>query len=367
MPTRRRLYAAPARALVRGRSARCRCRRCPARRSARAGDACEPRRAASRSTATHLAAYDRVCGFRLARRAAADLPARARVPARDEADDRRASFPFARARARAHRQPDRAAAAAPRRRAARPARAGGEPARARRAAAVRPRRRGARRRRASSGAAAARTCAASGGGGRRRHGGRASDAEPPRAERGLERARRHRPPLRRRLGRPQPDPPARAARAAVRHAGPIAHGMWVKARCLAALEGHAAGRATRSRCAFKLPMLLPAKVAFADVDRRTPSARFAVHDARKGKPHLAGAVSRRPRRSGLIGRPAARVLDQRGEPLLARLLLLGADHPPDRGAAVAGRLRLEEVPGRRRRAELRLLLGRRARGSSRCS
>ena len=42
--------------------------------------------------------------------------------------------------------------------------------------------------------------------------------------------------------------------------------------------------------AFKLPVLLPAKVAFAtwidDTERR-----FALHDARSGKPHLDGAIT----------------------------------------------------------------------------
>ena len=71
--------------------------------------------------------------------------------------------------------------------------------------------------------------------------------------------------------------------------GAIAHGMWVKARCLAALEGLLPDSHT-SEVSFKAPMVLPAKVAFADwADGDTRA--FAVHDARKGKPHLTGAVS----------------------------------------------------------------------------
>jgi hypothetical protein len=71
--------------------------------------------------------------------------------------------------------------------------------------------------------------------------------------------------------------------------GAIAHGMWVKARCLAALEGllpetHA------SEVSFKAPMVLPAKVAFADWSDGDDRA-FAVHDARKGKPHLTGRIT----------------------------------------------------------------------------
>ena len=46
---------------------------------------------------------------------------------------------------------------------------------------------------------------------------------------------------------------------------PIAHGMWVKARCLAALEGHLPDAFTVN-VRFKLPMLLPAKAAFSPAD-----------------------------------------------------------------------------------------------------
>jgi hypothetical protein len=69
----------------------------------------------------------------------------------------------------------------------------------------------------------------------------------------------------------------------------IAHGMWTKARCLAALQGHLP-EAFAVDVAFKLPVLLPAKVAFAtwtDGDAR----RFALRDARSGKPHVEGIVS----------------------------------------------------------------------------
>lgn len=67
-------------------------------------------------------------------------------------------------------------------------------------------------------------------------------------------------------------------------ARPIAHGMWVKARCLAALDGHLPDRYTVG-VRFKLPMLLPAKAAFA-----TSDGEFSVHDARSGKPHLSGTI-----------------------------------------------------------------------------
>jgi hypothetical protein len=65
--------------------------------------------------------------------------------------------------------------------------------------------------------------------------------------------------------------------------------MWMKARCLAALQGKLP-EAFPVEVAFKLPVVLPAKLAFAswrDGDQR----RFALHDARSGKPHLTGSVS----------------------------------------------------------------------------
>jgi acyl dehydratase len=70
--------------------------------------------------------------------------------------------------------------------------------------------------------------------------------------------------------------------------GAIAHGMWMKARCLAALQGKLP-EAFAVEVAFKLPVVLPAKLAFAswrDGDQR----RFALHDARSGKPHLEGEL-----------------------------------------------------------------------------
>jgi hypothetical protein len=68
----------------------------------------------------------------------------------------------------------------------------------------------------------------------------------------------------------------------------IAHGMWLKARCLAALEGELPA-ALRVEVAFKTPLLLPAKVAFASW-AEDGGRSFAVHDARKGKPHLTGSL-----------------------------------------------------------------------------
>jgi acyl dehydratase len=72
--------------------------------------------------------------------------------------------------------------------------------------------------------------------------------------------------------------------------GAIAHGMWVKARCLAALEG-ALPAGFEVGVQFKAPLVIPGKAAFAtwvDGDARG----FALHDARKGKPHVTGTVAR---------------------------------------------------------------------------
>jgi hypothetical protein len=71
--------------------------------------------------------------------------------------------------------------------------------------------------------------------------------------------------------------------------GAIAHGMWSKARCLAALEGHLPEAYTVD-VAFKLPVRLPAKVAFSS-HAEGAQRRFALHDARSGKPHLDGTIT----------------------------------------------------------------------------
>jgi acyl dehydratase len=69
----------------------------------------------------------------------------------------------------------------------------------------------------------------------------------------------------------------------------IAHGMWLKARVLAALQPELPDRFT-ANVRFKRPVLLPATVAFStrkDADGRA----FAVHDAQRGIPHVEGRVS----------------------------------------------------------------------------
>lgn len=63
---------------------------------------------------------------------------------------------------------------------------------------------------------------------------------------------------------------------------PIAHGMWSLARSLAALEGRLPDRYTVD-ARFQRPILLPARVQFAHED-----GRFTLTGA---KPHLAGQVT----------------------------------------------------------------------------
>jgi acyl dehydratase len=71
--------------------------------------------------------------------------------------------------------------------------------------------------------------------------------------------------------------------------GPIAHGMWSKARCLAALEGRLPDSYS-VRVAFKLPILLPGSVGF-NAGPAGHGWTFALHDARTGRPHLSGEVT----------------------------------------------------------------------------
>jgi acyl dehydratase len=69
----------------------------------------------------------------------------------------------------------------------------------------------------------------------------------------------------------------------------IAHGMWTKARCLAAFEGRLPDAFTVD-VHFKTPVLLPSKVGFT---ARPDGAgwSFELFGARNGKPHLTGTVA----------------------------------------------------------------------------
>ena len=66
--------------------------------------------------------------------------------------------------------------------------------------------------------------------------------------------------------------------------GAIAHGMWMKAHCLASLEHHLRGP-HRAEVSFKTPLKIPGKAAFSG------ETEFALHNARNGKPHLTGKIS----------------------------------------------------------------------------
>jgi acyl dehydratase len=65
--------------------------------------------------------------------------------------------------------------------------------------------------------------------------------------------------------------------------GAIAHGMWTKARCLAALEGHLAD-AYAVDVRFKAPLRIPATAAFSFAD-----GAFAVWAG--SRPHLEGTIT----------------------------------------------------------------------------
>ncbi|MFD0972504.1 MaoC/PaaZ C-terminal domain-containing protein [Plantactinospora endophytica] len=66
---------------------------------------------------------------------------------------------------------------------------------------------------------------------------------------------------------------------------PIAHGMWSKARCLAALEGRLPEAYTVD-VAFKSPVSLPGTVAFSAAPGRT----FGLHDLATRRPHLTATL-----------------------------------------------------------------------------
>jgi acyl dehydratase len=68
----------------------------------------------------------------------------------------------------------------------------------------------------------------------------------------------------------------------------IAHGMWTKARCLAALESVMPAAYTVD-VQFRKPIPLPSKVTFGE-EISKDGIRFAVRNARKGTPHLDGTV-----------------------------------------------------------------------------
>jgi MaoC like domain len=66
--------------------------------------------------------------------------------------------------------------------------------------------------------------------------------------------------------------------------GTIAHGMWTKARSLAVLEADLPSSFV-VEVRFKLPLRIPGKATFS-----SRNGTFAVHDSR-GRPHLEGSIS----------------------------------------------------------------------------
>ncbi len=68
----------------------------------------------------------------------------------------------------------------------------------------------------------------------------------------------------------------------------IAHGMWTKARCLAAIESRLPD-AFEVGVRFRKPILLPGRVEFASASEGD-EITFAVRDAKRGTPHLDGRM-----------------------------------------------------------------------------
>jgi acyl dehydratase len=69
----------------------------------------------------------------------------------------------------------------------------------------------------------------------------------------------------------------------------IAHGMWLKARTLATLEGRLP-QAFTVDVSFKTPVMLPSTIAVA-TPRTESGYAIDVRNAKNGKPHLAGSVT----------------------------------------------------------------------------
>jgi len=69
----------------------------------------------------------------------------------------------------------------------------------------------------------------------------------------------------------------------------IAHGMWSKARCIAAIENRLPD-AVRVDVAFKKPILLPGTVSFG-VTRTDEGHTFSLTRPKDGAPHLVGVAT----------------------------------------------------------------------------
>jgi acyl dehydratase len=70
----------------------------------------------------------------------------------------------------------------------------------------------------------------------------------------------------------------------------IAHGMWSKGRCVAALENRLPDAVT-VEVVFRKPIFLPGKVSFGSMPTDDGFA-FVLRDPRSGAPHLQGRTIR---------------------------------------------------------------------------
>ncbi len=70
----------------------------------------------------------------------------------------------------------------------------------------------------------------------------------------------------------------------------IAHGMWSKARALAALDSRTPD-SFEAEVRFRKPILLPAKVEFGSRDGKGGEIDFSVRDAKRHTPHLDGRIA----------------------------------------------------------------------------
>jgi acyl dehydratase len=82
----------------------------------------------------------------------------------------------------------------------------------------------------------------------------------------------------------------------------IAHGMWSKARCLAALEGRLPDRYTVD-VTFGRPLLLPSTVAFSAEAQPERCWRFGLYEPDTGRHHLLGTIARGQPTYPLVGLP----------------------------------------------------------------
>ncbi|MCL2914572.1 dehydratase [Shewanella corallii] len=71
----------------------------------------------------------------------------------------------------------------------------------------------------------------------------------------------------------------------------LVHGMWSKARCIAAMNEEIGDRPVEVDVTFKLPLFMPADVTFCAIDQpESAGKRFELRDGRGRRPHLTGSV-----------------------------------------------------------------------------